>query len=53
MRRNVVDIDVVTVSDYDAAPAEVVGVQEAVLHRLILAYVSVRPDYLKTWWVGD
>ena len=48
MRCDVMDVDVVAVRDLDAAAAEVVGVQEAVLHRLILAYVSVRPDYLKT-----
>lgn len=53
MRCDVMDVDVVAVGDLDAAAAEVVGVQEAVLHRLILAYVSVRPDDFKAWLVAD
>ena len=49
MRRDVVDLDVFAVGDLYAAAAEVVGVQEAVLHRLFLGYVSVRPDDFKAW----
>ena len=43
MRDDVMDFDVVAVGDLDAAAAEVVGVQKAVLHRLLFCYVSVRP----------
>ena len=53
MRCDVMDVYVVAVGDLDAAAAEVIGVQEAVLHRLLLAYVSVRPDDFKAWLLGD
>ena len=49
VRGDVMDLDVVAVGELDAAAAEVVGVQEAVLHRLLLGYVSVRPDDFKAW----
>ena len=49
VRRDVMDFDVVAVRDLETAAAEVVGVQEAILHRLLLGYASIWPHDFKAW----